>query len=271
MTRTLVSRVLLPIALLALLAAPAGAGVIKAGSDLWRTPGDGSTHVDFGADPLPAGFFCAGSQPFAGNVVFQGAPLVTSPAGVLGETDTIVARLDDAALDARGVGLTRVRVIALSFAAREPVVTSCGIFDVTATLAGPQPETQMRITRVDKHGGTFSAPISVVVRTVFTPRRGGTPIELLRRLDFVAHPEARWSYPGAGHSLVRNGSVLVDTDGDRRPDTYAPGTSNFVAGVGLDVHPATGETSPAVAQIPHCADPPDCTKQHGTLPTYPEY
>jgi hypothetical protein len=257
----------LSIALLALIAAPAGAGVIKAGSDLWRTTGDGSTHVDFGADPLPAGFFCAGSAPFAGNIVFQGVPLVTSPAGVLGETDTIVARLDDAVLDAGGAGLTRVRVIALSFAAREPVVTSCGVFDVTASLAGPQPETSMRITRTGKDGGTFSAPISVVVRTVFTPRKGGTPIELVRRLDFIAHPEARWSYP-AGFALERGGSVLVDTDGDRRPDTYAAGTSNFVAGVGLDVHPATGETSPAVVPIGHCADP-TCTKEHGTLPTFP--
>lgn len=262
MTHSLASRLMIVAALLVLITAPAGAAGIEAGSDLWRTPGDGSTYADFAQDPIPAGFFCPGSEPFSGRIEFRGEPLATSPAGVLRETDTIVERLDTAVFDADGVARTRIRVAALSFEALEPLVTSCGVFDVTTSLAGPQPVTEMVIQREGKAGGSFVAPISVVVRMVFMPRKGLGSLEVVRRLDFAASPDAHWTVPEVSRGLIRQGPVQVDTDGDLRADTYVPGTTNFAAGWELD--PSTGETG--TNNLMHCGNPPDCTHEHSTIP-----
>jgi hypothetical protein len=70
--------------------------VIYNGIDLWRTMGNGSTFADFAKNPIPAGFFCARSEPFTGRIAFQGVPVATGTPGVLGKTDTLVQRLDDA-------------------------------------------------------------------------------------------------------------------------------------------------------------------------------
>jgi hypothetical protein len=250
------------LALTALLAAPAAAAgtVVYAGSDLWRTPGDGSTHTDFRLDPIPAGFFCGGSAPFAGSIVFQGAPLATSPQGALGATDTIVQRLDDAFFDRNSVATTRIQVAALSFVSKEPVATSCGPFNVTVVLEGRQPETKMTIVRDGANGGHFLAPISVNIRMTFTPVGGGKErLELVRRLDFAPNPNATWSDREVAGGLVREGFVLVDTDGDSTPDTFLPGTSNFAAGWSST---EGGEATQPV--IRHC-DSPACTHEHTTV------
>lgn len=52
----------------ALLVLPAGAATITNGIDAWVTPGDGSSFASFADDPIPAGFFCAGSEPFTGVI-----------------------------------------------------------------------------------------------------------------------------------------------------------------------------------------------------------
>jgi hypothetical protein len=261
MTLKTVARAGLFLALTALLAAPAGAGtVVYAGSDLWRTPGDGSTYTDFRNDPIPAGFFCGGSAPFAGRIVFQGAPLATSPPEAFGSTDTIVQRLDDAAFDRNGVARTRIVVAALAFTSKEPAATSCGPFNVTVGLEGKQPQTEMVIVRDRATGGHFLAPISVVVRLVFTPVGGGKErLELVRRLDFAPNPNATWSDREVAGGLVREGFVLVDTDGDSTPDTFLPGTSNFAAGWSST---EGGEATQPV--IRHC-DSPACTHEHTTV------
>jgi hypothetical protein len=254
------------LALTALLAAPAAAAgtVVYAGSDLWRTPGDGGTLTDFRFDPIPAGFFCGGSEPFAGRITFKGAPLATRPEGALGATDTLVQRLDDAVFDRNGVARTRIRVGALSFVSREPVATSCGAFNVAVGLEGPQPVTEMVIVRDRPNGGHFQAPISVVVRLVFTPAGGGKEqLELVRQLDFAPSAAARWSDPEvAPAALARAGFVRVDTDGDLSPDTYLPGTSNFAAGW----NSTEGGTEALEQRIIHCGNPPFCTHNHTTDP-----
>src|SRR4029077_4858333 len=88
---------------------------IQNGIDAWATKGDGSTFYDFSQHPIPAGFFCPGSAPFAARVAFQGGPVVTGTPKALGNTDTIVQRLDDAVFDKHGVAVTRTQVRALSF------------------------------------------------------------------------------------------------------------------------------------------------------------
>src|ERR1700712_120854 len=104
---------------------------IQNGIDVWSTRGDGSTFVDFALTPIPAGFFCAGSAPFTAKVAFQGVPLVTDNLKALGNTDTIVQRLDDAVFNKRGVAVTRTQVRAISLRRVSPLETGCREFDGT--------------------------------------------------------------------------------------------------------------------------------------------
>jgi len=50
-----------------------GADVIHNGVDLWMTVA-GYAQTSFAGEPIPAGFFCEGSQPFPGKVAFKGTP-----------------------------------------------------------------------------------------------------------------------------------------------------------------------------------------------------
>jgi hypothetical protein len=206
---------------LALMAAPlcAAPGVVPAGLDLWRTPGDGSTYTDFAKNPLPAGFFCDESQPFFGRIVFEGVPLTTEKRGGLGRTDTIVQRLDDARFNARGVATTRVQVKALSFASVSPVRTECGLYNVMASLDGPQPVTRMRIVRTGANGGYFIAPVSLAVKLTFTPVAGPAreTREVVQVVEFDQNPRYAWTDEAVARP--RQGKVRVDTDGDLEPDT----------------------------------------------------
>lgn len=204
--------------------------VIQNGIDVWMTKGDGKTFVDFAKTPIPAGFFCPGSAAFAGKVAFRGEPIVTSIPGALGKTDTIVQRLDNAEFDKRGVAVTRIQARALSLKSMEPVQTSCGKFDVSVALDGTQPTTRMRIIRDNAQGGRFSAPLALNTKMTFTPvgRINGETLEIAVPVRFPAAPNVPWRSRVIAPDPA--GFVLVDTDGDRSPDTYLPGKSNFVAG-----------------------------------------
>jgi hypothetical protein len=218
-----------------LLAVPALAAdrVIYNGIDLWRTVSNGQTYADFAQHPIPAGFFCFKSEPFSGRIPFKGVPVATSVPGALGVTDTIVQRLDDAVFNRKGVAVTRVQVRSLNFESLAPLKTSCGDFVAKVSLDGKQPITTMRIIRENAKGGRFLAPISVNVKISFTPagRPATEPLEIRKEIRFPPLPNQRWVSLGAQPHTKALGFVLVDTDGDRTPDTYIPGTSNF--GVGL--------------------------------------
>jgi len=218
---------------LALAAAPALAldNTIYNGTDLWQT--QAGTLVDFAVNPLPAGFFCLGSEPFAEKVAFHGVPLATGVPGALGSTDTIVQRLDNAVFNKRGVAFTRIQLRAMSFESNALIKTACGLFKATVTLDGEQPVTRMKIVRENAQGGRFFAPIAVNVKISFTPigRPATEPLELHKSVRFPALPNQRWINLQAQDPGQVKGFQLVDTDGDRIPDTYLPGTSNF--GVGL--------------------------------------
>ncbi|HVS00040.1 MAG TPA: hypothetical protein VMW27_25665 [Thermoanaerobaculia bacterium] len=225
----------LMILLAALLAVPALAAdrIIYNGIDLWRTTSDGSTFADFVEDPIPAGFFCNKSEPFAGRIPFKGVPVATSVPGVLGATDTIVQRLDDAVFNRHGVATTRIQLRSLNFESLAPLKTACGDFVVKLALDGEQPITQMRIFRENAKGGRFLAPIAVNIKIFFTPvgRPDAERLEIRREVRFPPLPNQRWRSLGTQNNTKVLGFVLADTDGDRVPDTYVPGTSNF--GVGL--------------------------------------
>jgi hypothetical protein len=165
---------------------------IYRGTDLWSTPGDGSTYIDFKFHPIPAGFFCAGSAPFDGRIALKGNPIETDRPGQLRNVDTIVERLDDAPFDKRGIATTRLQVRALSLTSVLPVKTTCGAFGVKVSLAGDQPITNMRIVRETANGGYYIAPLALNAELVFTPirRGGGAPLVFRQAVRFDQNPEA---------------------------------------------------------------------------------
>jgi hypothetical protein len=239
------------ILLASLVASPAFAGdLLTQGADLWETA-TGFSYSSFKAEPIPADFFCPGSQPFTGVVALHGRPLATAPAGALGNIDTIVRRLDDATLDEHGEASTRIQLMALSLRSVKPIETSCGRYDVTASLAGHQPTTTMRIKKTSAGGGSYVAPLELNVRLTFTPVAGtGKSRELYHRINMGPGSASVWSY--AKPVLARQGAVRVDTDGDGVPDTALPGPSNFRAGVApVDLSAGT-DTSVVLCQSCHC-------------------
>lgn len=237
---------LLTLALLVLVAAAPVAAMdrIQNGADVWETA-SGFTYSSFDQNPIPAGFFCPESKAFSGKIVLQGEPLKTEPAGSLGLVDTIVRRLDDAVLDANGEASTRIQLLALSLASVKPIDTGCGLYDVTASLAGEQPVTEMKIRRTSSLGGSYVAPLALNVKLVFTPVNGkGERRELTNHVTLGPGSNSVWSYAKA----APHGPVRVDTNGDRVPDTLMPASSNFAAGVA----PAQTQVSPGTAQPDYC-------------------
>ncbi|HEY2294146.1 MAG TPA: hypothetical protein VGM86_25890 [Thermoanaerobaculia bacterium] len=224
----------LVLALTSLMASPAFAAdrVIYNGIDLWSTVANGATFADFSKTPIPAGFFCNKSEPFTGRIAFKGIPVANNLPGGLRGADTIVQRLDDAVFNKKGIAQTRLQVRALNFESLAPIQTACGQFIARVTLDGEQPITRMQIIRESSAGGRFLAPISVNVKISFTPagRPATEPLEIRKSLRFPPLPNQRWESVSAQSNNKIQGFLLVDTDGDKIPDTYLPGTSNFGVG-----------------------------------------
>ena len=223
-------------AVLLLIALPIFAAdrVIQSGIDPWHTPGNGQTFIDFSKNPIPAGFFCFKSAPHTGQIIFKGVPIATAEPGALGRTDTIVHRLDDAVFDKNGVARTRIQVRALHLVSVEPIQTACGAYIAEVHLNGEQPVTSMRIVRENENGGRFFAPLAINGKLVFKPVKGGSTelLEVPRNVRFPVGQGISWAERFAPKEGVRwNGFVQVDTDNDRVPDTFLPGTSaGFAAG-----------------------------------------
>jgi len=237
-----------------LLAAEAANDVVHQGVDLWMTVA-GFAKTSFAEEPIPAGFFCADSKPFTGTIVFKGSPLAMAPARSLGSIDTVVRRLDDAVFNEKGEATTRIKLVALSLLSTQPVETSCGKYDVSVNLAGPQPVTTMKILRTEALGGTYSAPLALNVKAVFLPVNGDKSgkRELTRRIDLGPGSKSVWTYVNKPQYQA---GVMVDTDGDGRPDTVLPGSSNFLAGVESAVL-KNPSAKPMFADVP-TGDPPCC-------------
>ncbi|HVR95933.1 MAG TPA: hypothetical protein VMW27_04920 [Thermoanaerobaculia bacterium] len=235
--------------------------VIQRGIDAFTTPADGSTYYDFAQRPIPAGFFCNSSKAFAGRVALKGLPLETKVPGQLRGADTIIERLDDAVFNAKGTAATRIQFRALSLVSIAPIKTSCGAFHVYVSLGGPQQVTAMSIHRTREGGGSFVAPLAIDARLTFVSvkppqNKGARKLELTGKVTFPPKPMP-WSLatdPTAGLD-----SVVVDTNGDLKPDTRLPGTSNFAPGrsSGMDKGSCCPECHESGGEM-HCYIPYTC-------------
>lgn len=257
MRKHLFRAVLITVLCLAVVA-PAAAGdlVIRSGIDIWATKADGRTHYDFAGSPIPAGFFCANSEPFAGVVYLKGSPIATAKPGSLGNADTIVERLDDAAFNRQGVATTRILLRALNLESMSPIETSCGSFNVKASLAGNQPITRMRIVQGTPTSGNYIAPLALNVKLLFTPadRPFTRPLVLRKSIRFLPKPNATWTSQPVSGLVTHEDFVKVDTDGDGAPDSFLAGTSNFSAAGNPFAKSAAGADC-------HCADA-ECSEEH---------
>lgn len=220
--------------------------VIYRGVDLWYTPDNERSSLDFSENPIPAGFFCSRSDAFAGRLSFRGEPLETSPAGVFGNADTIVERLDNAVFNEQGVAQTRIQVRALSMVGTAPIRTACGVYSVTVGLDGEQPVTTMRIVHDSLIGGYFLAPLEINVKLSFWPvgpaadlrsgpnRKEGDrefrPLQLVQRVSLGSNPQSGWTFYPGSDGVVHQELTRVDIDGDGVPETEIQGTSNFATG-----------------------------------------
>jgi len=157
-------------------------GRVEAGFDFWQTLSSGATEYPFANDPLPGGFFCRGSEPFKGVINFEGVPLTTQPAGILGTTDTIIERLDDAVFDGRGVAKTRIRGRALNLVGTELLKNSCGAWKVSAALSDNQPVTDMIFRREHQYGGNFDANLRLKIQVSFTNVDSGAVRSVVREV-----------------------------------------------------------------------------------------
>jgi len=232
-----------------IVAAPAFAAVgsIRSGIDVWTTKADGRTHYDFSSNPIPSGFFCPNSSPFADIIFFKGAPIATGEPGALGRTDTIVQRLDDAVFNKKGEANTRIQLRALNLVSMFPVKTSCGSFNVKASLDGDQPITTMRIIRNSPTSGSYIAPLALNVKMVFTSveNPSARPLVLRKNIQFRPKPNATWTSKPSSNLVSHEGFVKVDTDGDDIPDTFLEGTTANFSAAGNAFAKASGC---------HCAD-----------------
>lgn len=246
--------------------------VIRHGIDIFTTTTDGSTYYDFAQNPIPAGFFCKGSQAFTSRVALKGLPLATGIPGQLGNADTIIERLDDAPFDANGAAVTRTQMRALSLVSIAPIKTACGSFHVYVSLGGEQRVTTMNIYRTQEGGGNFVAPLAVNARLTFIPVKPGRnkaaqKLALDGSFTFPASP-LPWSHAG-GAMAKRIGSVVVDTNGDLIPDTALPAPSNFSPGSSPDrftLNKAYYGDCPDPCAGPVCHTDPSSGEEHCTYP-----
>jgi len=246
------------------------ANTISRGIDIWETKGDGRTYSTFS---LPAGFFCVASAPWSGTVVLTGNAVATSPADVLGRTDTVIERLSDTTFNASNVATVNAIVRAASFKGTAPItVSGCAgsaYWDVKSSAAPTQSPFPITIRRTSSTatGGSFDSDVTISPRLTFTQQGSG----LLRTLDqaqvHFTTSGAEWTHqPGSG-GVTYSGSVQIDTDGNGVVDSTVPGTSNFAAG--WTSVPQTGcSPAPCPVPIPHQAagnlhqvtpPPPYCT------------
>lgn len=207
---------------------------VESGIDVWWTPGDGTSFINFAHQPIPKGFFCPRSEAFTGKIILRGSPLATGRPGELGGADTIVQRLDNATFGPNGVAETRIQLRALQMEGVAPFKTSCGDFKIRVVAHGEQPITKMRIIKETDNGGRYVAPVRVNFKLTFVPADGisAKRLEIVRSFRLLPAENATWNTVRYKRPGARVANTIVDTDGDQVPDTSLPKSlGNFLVGM----------------------------------------
>lgn len=212
--------------------------IIRRGIDVFQTPLNPPTGIDFALDPIPAGFFCSGSAPFTGAVQFVGAPpLTTVPAGVLGNGDTVIERLQDVNL-ASGTGTTDVVVRALRLTGAGTIAVFCPDegadteWKVEACLCGAQPTSRLTLTLNTTCGcGVANGNLRLNVCLRFTRVDTGEVLGPLSRPVELLIQNMPWCERAGPNYVAVTGPITLTSDcGDCDQAITLPGTSNFFPG-----------------------------------------
>ena len=218
----------------ALQAAAAQPPTIVHGVDVFQTSTGSPTFVDFSANPIPAGFFCAGSAPFTGQIALKCVPLATSPAGVAANGDTILERLADGVFSG---GSTTIPVVAraLRLTGINTITVDCPggatTWRADTCLCGLQPTTNITVVVDQSCGcGHFNGALRLNVCVTFTNVATGAVAGPIRQAVTLNVVNSAWCpNPGPGEPVI-SASFGVDTNCDGVPDLKLPGTTNFHKG-----------------------------------------
>jgi hypothetical protein len=259
-------------------APPLRAQDVLPGIDVWTTPGGGTTVDDLAANPIPAGFFDPGSDPFDGRIIFGGQPLPDlgpPSAPSLFPTDTVVERLAPAPMP--GPVTIPIEIVALSLVSSQPIaVTYNGgqnpePWDVRAALSSVAPQAQgsMTIERLCPQGGIFTSDLPVTPKLIFT-RQSDLQVRVLDPAPTVnlGFGCGRWVHqPDVLLRVLRlPPGAVTDGDFDGVPDPPLPGTSNFAPGVwDLTCDPAC-LLPPPMPQVKRISSEDELLAAHGVLP-----
>lgn len=180
---------------------------VVAGNDEFETTANGESQHDFAGAPIPAGFFGAGSQPFAGSVTLEGVAL--NPA--VSETDTIIQRHQT--VSAPG-GSTALTMTALSLKSTAPITVTytngtTETWDVKVGLSIFKSSTGTMTI----NASTFDSTLKVWPRFTFT--RGSTTLVL----DTGSDSALTTSSTAASQTAVDfdDGGVIVVDDPEPLP------------------------------------------------------
>jgi hypothetical protein len=234
--RTL-SRISCLLAIGALLALPVLAQPpLNPGSVLLSTPAGAGTAVDFSSNPIPAGFFCAGSAPFAGVVPLQGVPLATNPAGIAGGADTIVEHTS-AGIFSGGIATFTAILRAMHLRSSNTLQIVCGdgtttFWRVDVCACGPQASTTItaQIDLACNTCGTANGTLPVRVCVTFTNVNTGQRLGPISQNVVLNLANTPWCFrPGLGET-VATASFEVDSNCDNQPDLKVGASANFHTG-----------------------------------------
>ncbi|HPD13854.1 MAG TPA: hypothetical protein PLE19_02840 [Planctomycetota bacterium] len=147
--------------------------VVTAGNDHLSTV---RAELRFGQEnPIPAGFFDPGSEPFTGSILLIGYP--PNPVGPLGNTDTIVRRLADGNLPFAGsTDPVPIELVQLSLVSLNPITVTTGgvdsFFDVFVEL-DPLRVSNGTMTLTRTNSGHFASFFDIWTELTF--REVGNP------------------------------------------------------------------------------------------------
>jgi hypothetical protein len=210
---------------------------ILAGIDILETSTTGGTVVSFASNPIPAGFFCAGSAAYTGSVNLKGVPLATTPAGAAGTADTILERPSSASF-VSGIASVGAVVRAMRMTSTAPIAISCPgsgttQWNVNSCLCGSQPTNILQVKVTGSCGancGTFNGVLKLQACLRFTRVGTGVTVGPIAQVVQLNVNNTPWCSSSGTGSFPVASAFRVDTNCDGSPDLPVLPTSNFFPG-----------------------------------------